>query len=166
MGTLGGWVGKCVGLQITNWHWTPSQSTLHGVNGTFIHHPVWMIENFSRHAHLSRKRIKKKKKKKADQQNIIFTPLCNYFWVQIPNTHRYKELLTFCRHSGPNSSHLTAHPIRLVTMSIWSWINPDNSGLLADLHSVETPPLMGGWHGLMGELRAGVMSTSIISANK
>ena len=66
-----------------------------------------MSKNYS-NGHKSETDQKKKKKKKADQQNI-FLHLCAHFWVQIPNTHRYKELWLF---STPGQSALNGPPKR------------------------------------------------------
>ena len=60
-------------LQITN-DIEHLSSTLHGVNGTFIHHPS-NVENYS-NGHKSE--TDQKKKKKNSLAEYIFTPLCQF----------------------------------------------------------------------------------------
>ena len=90
-------------LQITN-DIEHLSSTLHGVNETFIRHPS-NVENYS-NGHKSETDQKKKKKKKVRRENI-FLHLCAHFWLKIPNTHRYNDVLNFFRHL--DNQHLTAH---------------------------------------------------------
>ena len=63
-------------------------STLHGVNGTFIHHPS-NVENYSDGHKL--KMASPKKKKKGVSELHIFTPLCKF----LTQNSKYPSLQKF-----------------------------------------------------------------------
>ena len=89
-------------LQITN-DIEHLSSTLHGVNGTFIHHPS-NVKNYS-NSHKSETDQKKKKKKKLSGRIYFYTfvPICDSKFQIAIATEKFE--LFRCL----DNRHLTAH---------------------------------------------------------